>query len=380
MSDGPFAGAARGRALVLIAVVLGAGCLRRMPEVPPSLTGDDRVAAEGLRTTVHTIIDARFNPSRLRAAEARATELGLTPTREWIDWWSFQHNVVIELPGKTDRLVYLVAHGDKTDVNPLKVVSLLVNGLIDELTGLTYLGEGALDNATGVAVVLQVAHALRSLPRGPTVRVLIAGAEESGLRGSRAHAARLTNDEWSRLDAVINVDSVGKAGEKTCVVSNHSDPALAALAREVAEARGVPLAREQMPALAGGDHQPFQETSFFHDFGRSLMFNAVGGLLPQRSWFTGFHAAKVVAFFSCHLLDVGDGISALVPLPVGALHGPRDNASAVDPQRLFEAFAIVEGLTRALVVPPEPPPPPAPDPPPTPEAPVAPEQPAPAGP
>ncbi|MBL8921269.1 MAG: M28 family peptidase [Myxococcaceae bacterium] len=348
------------RAAVLLAALAGSACLHRMPEVPQTLTGEDRATAESLRTTVHTIIDARFNPSRLRAAEARATELALTPTREWIDWWSFQHNVVIELPGKTDRLVYLVAHGDKTDANPLKVVSLLVNGLIDEVTGLTYLGEGALDNATGVAVVLQVAHVLRSLPRGPTVRVLIPGAEESGLRGSRAHAARLSNDEWARLDAVINVDSVGKAGEKTCLVSNHSDPGLGLLAHQVARARGVELGREQMPGLAGGDHEPFMETSFFHDFGRSLMFNAIGGLLPQRSWFTGFHKAKVVSFWSCHLLDAGDGVAALVALPVGALHGPRDNASVVDPQRLFEAYTIVEGLTRALVVPPEPVPPPPP--------------------
>lgn len=338
--------------LGLVAVVaLGAGCLHRMPEVPATLTGADRASAESLRATVHAVIDARFNPSRLRAAEARATELGLTPAREWIDWWSFQHNVVIELPGATDRLVYLVAHGDKTDANPFKVLSLLVNGLIDEVMGLTYLGEGALDNATGVAVVLQVAHALASAPRGPTVRVLIPGAEESGLRGSRAHAARLTNEEWARLDAVINVDSVGKAGEKTCLVSNQSDVGLSALATKVAAERGVPLGREAMPILAGGDHEPFLATSFFHDLGRGVLFNGVAGLLPQRSWFTGFHSAKVVSFFSCNLLDVGDAVASLVVLPVGALHGPRDNASVVDPQRLFEAYAIVEGLARALVVP-----------------------------
>lgn len=338
------------RLVSLLALALVTGCLHRMPAVTAPLEADDAKAEQGLRDTVHALVDARFNPSRLRAAESRAAELGLVPTREWIDWFSFQHNVVIELPGQSDRLVYLMAHADKTDANPLKVVSMLVNGLIDEVTGLTYLGEGALDNASGVAVVLQAAHAIRTAPRGPTVRVLITGAEESGLRGARAHVARLSNEDWARLDAVINVDSVGKAGEDTCVVSNQSDPGLMALAHEVAKSRQVRLGHEAMPVLAGGDHEAFLATSFGHDLGRGLLFNLVGGLLPQRSWFTRFHAAKVIAFFSCHLLDAGDGIASLTALPVGALHGPRDNASVLDPLRLLDAYRIVEGLTRRLVV------------------------------
>lgn len=330
-------------------VLVGSSCLHRMAPIPGGLEPERSVEAESLRRTVHDLVDARFNPSRLRAAERRASDFGLTWTREWIDWFSFQHNVVIELPGTTDRLVYLVAHADKTDANPFKLVSLLVNGLIDEVTGLTYVGEGALDNATGVAVILETARSLAKLPRGPTVRVLITGAEESGLRGARAHVARIPNDEWDRIDAVINVDSVGKAGEPTCLVSDVSEPALMELARKTATERNVPLKSERMPALGGGDHDAFRNTSFFHDLGRGLLFNATGGLLPQRSWFTGFHSAPVLAFFSCNLLDAGDYASSLILLPVGALHGPRDNASNVDPVRLLEAYQIVEGTARRLV-------------------------------
>ena len=50
-----------------------------------------------------------------------------------------------------------------------------------------------------------------------------------------------------------------------------------------AAAARVPLEAEDMPLLGGGDHSVFANTSFFHDFGRSLLFNLVGGLLPQRS-------------------------------------------------------------------------------------------------
>jgi Peptidase family M28 len=202
----------------------------------------------------------------------------------------------------TKRLIYLVAHVDKTDANLLKVLSVMVNGALDEPINFTTLSEGAIDNASGVAVVLETARALANSRRTHTLRVLLTGSEESGLRGARAHVARIPNEEWPLIDAV----------------------------------------------LAGGDHAVFDHTSFFHDFGRGLFFNVTGAVLPQRSWFTGFHHAPVVAFFSCHLLDVGDWIATVVDLPVAQVHGPRDNASALDPERLGEAFLIVRGLAAEL--------------------------------
>jgi len=255
---------------------------------------------------------------------------------------------VIELPGETTRLIYLVAHVDKTDINPLKVLSVMVNGALDEPINFATLSEGALDNASGVAVVLETARAMATMRRTHTIRVLLTGSEESGLRGARAHAARLPNEEWGLIDAVINVDSVGKRGEHTCVVENESDPQLIVRARAAAAASGVPLGAEDMPLLGGGDHSAFAQTSFFHELGRGLLFNGLAGLLPQRSWFTTAHGAPVIALFSCHLLDAGDWLSGVVMLPIGQLHGPRDNAGALDPARLTEAYLVVRGLVTDL--------------------------------
>jgi hypothetical protein len=56
----------------------------------------------------------------------------------------------------------------------------------------------------------------------------------------------------------------------------------------------------------------------------------------------------VVVFASCRLLDAGDWLSGIVALPLGQLHGPRDNAEVVDPVRLAEAFLIVRGLAAEL--------------------------------
>lgn len=244
--------------------------------------------------------------------------------------------------------MYLVAHLDKTDMNLLKVLSVLVNGALDEPIGFSFLSEGALDDASGVAVVLDVARALRAQGLRRSVRVLLAGAEESGLRGARAHVAGLSAEEFARIDAVINVDSVGLAGHELCLVGNESDPGLAALARRAAAEAGVVLREEDMPALAGGDHSAFASTSFFEDLGRGLLFSLPGGLLPQRSWFTSPKRTKVVAFFSCGLLDAGDVLSGLLALPVGQLHGPRDNASVLDAGKLTEASLLVERLARLL--------------------------------
>ena len=337
--------------IALAATLLLAGCVHHVPQLPAQWRAaepDVRASTEGLRETVQALVEARVNLKRTDAAEQRARLYGLPVTREGIDWFSMQDNLVIELPGETKRLIYLVAHVDKTDMNLLKVLSIMVNGALDEPINFTTLSEGAIDNASGVAVVLETARALANSRRTHTLRVLLTGSEESGLRGARAHVARIPNEEWPLIDAVINVDSVGLRGQPTCVVKNESEPSLVARAHAAAAAAKVPLEEEDMPLLGGGDHSAFDHTSFFHDFGRGLLFNVTGGVLPQRSWFTGFHHAPVVAFFSCHLLDAGDWISGVVALPVGQLHGPRDNASALDPERLGEAFLIVRGLAAEL--------------------------------
>lgn len=335
-------------AALLCALLPLTGCLHRVPPAAPGLPAERAARAESLRETVQQLVDARVNLRRIDAAEQRARTFALPVAREPIDWFSMQDNLVIELPGASRRLIYLVAHVDKTDMNLLKVLSVMLNGALDEPINFLTFSEGALDNATGVAVVLEAARAYAARPGTHTLRVLLAGSEESGLRGARAHVARIPNEEWPLIDAVINVDSVGKRGEPTCLVRNQSAPALAARAKAAAGRAGVPLQEEDLPFLAAGDHSAFAETSFAHELGRGLLFNGLAGLLPQRSWFTGLHAAPVIAFFSCRLLDAGDWLAGVVGLPLGQLHGPRDNATVVDPTRLTEAFLIVRELVEEL--------------------------------
>ena len=331
----------------LLALVCATSC---STTPPPFAEAPDDPAGESLRASVEHVAAGFWNPGRLGRARERAEALGVASLGEdeWIDWFTIQRNHVITIPGRGPGIAYVVAHYDKADGNPFKVASALVNGAIDELVGWTYLSQGAWDNATGVAVALELARAISEMEPNLTWRVLLAGAEESGLRGARAHVARLSREEWAELRFAINVDTVGKDDRANCVLSDASDSGLVAKTLDLSQASGIPLELGRMPLSASGDHVVFGRTSFWHDFGRGLLFNLAGGFLPQRSWFTGSHGTRVVAFVSCDALDWSDFVSSNLYLPLGRLHGPRDRASRIDPTRLHDQYRLLLELVKAL--------------------------------
>jgi hypothetical protein len=306
-------------------VALLAGCAAHFAPVPEDLGPhpDAPGRAESLLTSVAAVVGGGGNLGRFGAVRERARELGL-------------------------RTIYLIAHYDKADSNPFKLVSLLLNGLLDEPFGFTFTSQGAIDNATGVAVVLETAASLFGSRPHYTYRFLLVGSEESGLRGSRAHVARLSRVEKAAIELAINVDSVGMDSRPNCVTVDASDATARAQALEVAAELGFDLGSGSLPAGVASDFAPFESTSFPTDLSRGILFNLVGGLLPQRSWFTGSSAARVVNFSACDLIDSSDLIGATVMLPIGRLHGFRDRASRIDPRRLYEQYAIVRALIERL--------------------------------
>lgn len=128
---------------------------------------------------------------------------------------------------------------------------------------------GADDNASGVACVLEI---LRRLPLErtgaelgvppvrPQIVVLLPDGEEWGLRGSREAVARLTAEYDVR--AVINLDSIGRAGSKpTHVLGLSKHPALARRVRNALETDGIVVGPD-IDAYGyeeGSDHWPFHQ-------------------------------------------------------------------------------------------------------------------------
>ena len=317
-------------------MILLLACAGRVPPAPAGSPPE----VEELRASTQAVVDKNFNPGRGRAAAARAAELGLEPEREWIDWFSVQRNVFVELPGG-DEVVYLVAHYDKVDLNPLAVVSTMVNGALDPLVSWSFLSDGAVDNATGVAVVLQLAKDLSELEdRRYTYRVLLAGSEESGLRGTRAHLARRSYEDKERIVLAVNVDTTGLSTTGNCLVEvGSADTRRAALA--AADELDVPLQVTPLPPGASSDHAPFEKNGPGRDVGRSFLFNLPGALLPQRSYFTSRSETEVLFMSACELIDVWDYVGGCLCLPTGNLHGPRDSAEKVDPERLWQSYAVL---------------------------------------
>jgi Zn-dependent M28 family amino/carboxypeptidase len=98
-----------------------------------------------------------------------------------------QVNVIAELPGKNDGNVVMAgAHLDSVQAGP-----------------------GINDNGSGSAALLEVAQQIRKLKPENTLRFAWWGAEESGLVGSSAYVAGLSQAELDRIALYLNFDMVG---------------------------------------------------------------------------------------------------------------------------------------------------------------------------
>ena len=82
---------------------------------------------------------------------------------------------------------------------------------------------GADDNASGVAVMLELAKILGSNLKPDRSIVFIAfTAEENGLRGSRFYVKNMRRYPTGRIMGVLNLDTVGRLGENKILVINSS--------------------------------------------------------------------------------------------------------------------------------------------------------------
>ena len=168
-----------------------------IPALAVSLPDADRIAQ--LQAT---------GPLRLRLQVAN--QIGVDATT---------HNVIAELPGTdlADEVVLISAHLDSWDI-----------------------GEGAVDNGAGVAVVCAAAGLIRAAGRAPrrTLRVVLFGNEENGFDGALAYGARY---KAQRHQLVGESDfGAGAIYALRSRVDAASQPAFEAMAQVLAPL-GVPL-------------------------------------------------------------------------------------------------------------------------------------------
>jgi len=166
---------------------------------------------------------------------ASAAERGATRVRLSIQNLSrpaSSQNVMAKLRGQAwpDRYLLLGAHYDSHDIAP-----------------------GAVDNAGGVAVMVEAMRLLSHVGLGRSVRVVAFGAEEVGLLGSEAyvmqHAAELDG-----IDLMLNLDCAGGPGAKEMALDDW--PELWTALR--APLAGVPdMSLTNWTPSIHSDHYPF---------------------------------------------------------------------------------------------------------------------------
>jgi len=164
-------------------------------------------------------------------------------------------NVVAILPGRDrklrDECVVFSAHWDHFGI-----------GAPDKHGDTIY--NGALDNASGVASVLEIARALSSLPAAEKPRrsilFLIPTAEEQGLLGSEWYS-RHPLVPIARTAANINLDSMNILGPTRDFVALGAErSSLKAIVDQIARERGLritPDPRPEQGSFYRSDHFPF---------------------------------------------------------------------------------------------------------------------------
>src|SRR5690606_28988612 len=129
--------------------------------------------------------------------------------RELPPGWSA--NVIAEIPGSSarDEVVLLDAHLDSWD-----------------------LGQGALDDGAGVAIVMEADRLIAALPQPParTIRVVLFANEEFGLSGAREYAQQMGQQSQRHVLAMEADFGAGPVWRLRSRVADDSLGAIEALA------------------------------------------------------------------------------------------------------------------------------------------------------
>ncbi len=146
-------------------------------------------------------------------------------------------NVVAEIPGRElpNEVVIIGAHLDSWQP-----------------------GTGAQDNGTGVASVLEVARAIKTLNRPPrrTIRFILFGGEEEGLLGSAAYVRQHLAD-LPKIDAVLITDTGSGAAMGWMLMGRDDEKEPLAALKPLLSGLGADGAMPETEHIFSSDHGPF---------------------------------------------------------------------------------------------------------------------------
>ncbi len=214
-------------------------------------------------------------------------------------------NIMASLPSQRGRTILLSAHYDRVDV-----------------------GQGAVDNAAGCALVLDLLARFKDRPlENHRVVAVFFDQEEEEFQGSRAFVEKARREDipWEeRLPTLCLAFDIFAYGETLWLHAPRGGSRIPAAARESVRSPAFPLRETEV--YPPGDHLPFV---------------AVGVDTAAISLISGEEIDLI--------LSVLTGNSpASPPRVLQVIHTPRDRLSEVDPEAMERAAPVVERLIRAL--------------------------------
>jgi len=192
--------------LALSVAFAATGSLQAAPKSLPSAAPTAATSAYEYMAELSDEIGPRVagTPAEARAAERVTqwfTQLGYEPAVQDFSFTSdgasgASANVIATKTGASTKQIIIGAHYDSVAV-----------------------GRGAFDNASGVALMMQLADALRATQTPYTLVFVAFGAEEAGLKGSKAYFDTMSAAQKAATVLMINFDSVA-AGDTVCAYSS----------------------------------------------------------------------------------------------------------------------------------------------------------------
>ena len=143
-----------------------------------------------------------------------------------------QSNVICILPGSTDSLIVVGAHFDHVEA-----------------------GYGVVDNWSGASMLPSLYESLKTDPRKHTFIFVAFAGEEKGLVGSRFYVSKLTLDQLKKIDAMVNMDTLGLGPSEVWV--SHSDQKLVSALHGMALGLKLPLTGVNVDGFGESDEESF---------------------------------------------------------------------------------------------------------------------------
>lgn len=141
-------------------------------------------------------------------------------------------NVICVLPGETQEAIVVGAHTDHV-----------------------IRGDGVVDNWSGSSLLPSLLFSLSGQKRHHTFIFVGFTAEEKGMVGSEYYVAHLTTDERSRIEAMVNMDSLGLTPTK--VWASHADKVLLDALASVALASKLSVTTANVDNIGSTDSESF---------------------------------------------------------------------------------------------------------------------------